>query len=76
MLSCYVVAQTLWVSIAGESPAIINVDNIHSITPTFAYEQSHTTIESGYRSTVAVPISYSDFITQFNTCLTEAQYQE
>ena len=76
MLSCYVIAQTLWVAIAGESPATINVDNIHSITPAFAYEESYTTIDSGYRSTVVVPLPYSDFIVQFNACLTEAQYQE
>ena len=76
MLSCYVIAHTLWVAIAGESPAIINVDNITSIHPAFAYEQSHTTIDSGYRSTVTVPTPYPDFIVQFNACLTEAQYQE
>ncbi len=76
MLSCYVVAHTLWIAIAGESPAIINVDNINSIHPYPGYENGYTIIDSGYTSNNTVPIPYTDFIVQFNACLTEAQYQE
>lgn len=76
MLNCYVIAQTLWIAIVNDTPATINVDNITSIHPLFSYEETYTEIDSGYRSTVTVPTPYSEFITQFNACLTEAQYQE
>jgi hypothetical protein len=76
MLSCYVIAHTLWIAVVNDTPATINVDNITSIHPLFSYEETYTEIDSGYRSTVSVPMPYSDFILQFNRCLEEAEYQE
>jgi len=76
MLNCYVIAHTLWVAVAGESPLVINVDNINAIRPYPGYEDSYTIIDAGYASKNTVPIPYPDFMIQFNACLTEAQYQE
>ncbi len=76
MLTCYVIAHTLWIAVANDTPATINVDNITSIHPLFSYEETYTEIDSGYRSTVSVPLPYHDFILQFNRCLEEAEYQE
>ena len=76
MLSCYVIAHTLWVAVAGDAPVTINVDTINAIRPYPGYADSFTLIDSGYRSAVSIPIAYPDFMIQFNACLTEAQYQE
>jgi hypothetical protein len=76
MLTCYVIAHTLWIAVVNDTPATINVDNITSIHPLLTYEETYTVIDSGFRNTVSVPLPYPDFIVQFNACLTEAQYQE
>lgn len=76
MLSCYVLANTVWIAIAAEYPATINVNSINSIRPLYGYEDSYTVIDSGYRSTRQIPTDYDSFMIQFNDCLKQVENQK
>lgn len=76
MLSCYILANTIWVAIAADIPATVNVDSIVSIRAMYGYEDSYTIIYSGYRNVEQVPLAYPAFMIEFNDCLKQAENKQ
>lgn len=74
MLTCYVIAHTLWVEIRTPQEVIMfNVDTINSITENVGYTgELVITTNDAHRSIYLENTT----IESFKDCLSKAQYQE